>query len=352
MMLYKNEDALSPDYLPEMLPHRESQIQELARTIEVLAKGKKAENIFIFGPPGIGKTASVRFVFRQFEEYSGIHTIYINTWDYNTSAALLTKIVLSLNYPIPRRGLSKDEILEKLVEILKKLKKGLVVCLDEVDQLISKDQGVLYDLLRIDQYVELPVCVVMISNFKDVLAKLEPRILSSLSPNEVEFKPYTLLEMKDILNERCNLAFKEPVEEGVVLLCANHAITRGGDVRIGLECLRKASRIAEQQESERLKVEHVKAVLKDVKAVKMQIMKDNLEGVEKNIVEILSDGKTYTSTQLWQEYTSRFESISQVALTEHVKRLKEIGLLALKEDRTGNRGRKVYIRLLKRKRFK
>ncbi|MEM5777008.1 MAG: AAA family ATPase [Candidatus Aenigmatarchaeota archaeon] len=351
-MLFKNEEVLSPEYLPEIMPHRETQIQELARNIELLAKGKKPENIFIYGPPGIGKTASVKYVFRQFEEFSGIHTIYINTWDYNTTSALLTKIVLSLNYPIPRRGLSKDEILEKLVEILKKLKKGLIVCLDEVDQLVTKDQNALYDLVRIGQYVDLPVCVVMISNFKNILAKLEPRIASSLGLTEIEFKPYTLIEMKDILNERCKLAFKEPVEEGVVLLCANHAINRGGDVRVGLECLRKASRIAEQQNSEKLKVEHVKVVLKDVKSVKMQILKDNLEGIERNLVEILNDGKIYTSTALLQEYTNRFGQISQVALLEHIKRLKDIGLVKTKEDRTGSRGRKVYIRLLKRKRFK
>ena len=351
-MLFKNEEALSPEYLPEMMPHREGQIQNLARNIELISKGKRPENIFIFGPPGIGKTASVKFVFRQFEEYSGVHSIYINTWDYNTTAALLTKIVLSLNYPIPRRGLSKDEIMEKLIEILRKMRKGLVVCLDEVDQLITKDQSALYDLLRINQYVELPVCVVMISNFKDVLVKLEPRIASSLSPYELEFKPYSLMEMKDILNERCKLAFKEPVEDGVVLLCANQAITRGGDVRVGLECLRKASRIAEEQGSEKLKVEFVKAVIKDVKAVKMEIIKSKLEGVEKNIVSILSDGNVYASTQLLEEYKNRFGEISQTALTEHVKRLEEIGLVRTKEDRTGSRGRKVFIRLLKRKRFK
>jgi len=40
------------------------------------------------------------------------------TWHYNTSTALLTKIILDLGYFIPRRGLSKDEIVEKLVEIL------------------------------------------------------------------------------------------------------------------------------------------------------------------------------------------------------------------------------------------
>ncbi|MFH8080840.1 MAG: AAA family ATPase [Candidatus Aenigmatarchaeota archaeon] len=351
-MLFKNEEALSAEYLPEILPHRETQIQELAKIIEVVSRGKKTDNIFIYGPPGIGKTACVKFVFKQFSEYSGVHTIYINTWNYNTASALLTKIILSLNYPIPRRGLAKDEILEKLIEILSKLKKGMIVCLDEVDQLITKDQRALYDLVRIEQYTQLPVCVILISNFRNILAKVEPRIASSLSLAEIEFKPYNLMEMKDILNERCKLAFKEPVEEGVVLLCANHAISRGGDVRVGLECLRKASRIAEEQNSDKLKVEHVKMILKDVKSLKMQIMRDNLDGVEKRIVEILSDGKTYTSSELWEKYTNTFEQVSRVAFSEHIKRLREIGLLATKEDRRGSRGRKVYIRLLKRKKFK
>ncbi|MEM0473441.1 MAG: AAA family ATPase [Candidatus Aenigmatarchaeota archaeon] len=349
MQLFKNQEALSPEYLPEIMPHRESQIKYVADLLYKTAKGL-GQNIFIFGAPGIGKTASIKFVFRQFQEYSNIDTIYINTWDYNTPLAILTKIVISLNYPIPRRGISKDEVLEKLIEILKKLKKGLVICLDEVDQLLSKDQTVLYDLLRINQYVDSPVCLVMISNYKDVLLKLEPRIQSSLNVEEIEFKPYTLEEMKDILNQRCKEAFVERPEEGVVLICANHAISRGGDVRVGLECLRKASMLAE--DDGRLKVEHVRSILSQVKSVKMDLMKSNLQGIEKNIIDILSSHKTFTSTELWEEYCRRFDNISQNALTDHIQRLKEIGLLKIQESRKGSRGRKVFIRLLKRKKFK
>ncbi|MBU5690125.1 MAG: AAA family ATPase [Candidatus Aenigmatarchaeota archaeon] len=349
MQFFKNQEALSPEYLPEILPHREAQIKYIADILSRTTKGL-SQNIFIFGSPGIGKTASIKFIFRQFQEYSNIDTIYINTWDYNTPLAILTKIVISLNYPIPRRGLSKDEVLEKLIEVLKKLKKGLVICLDEVDQLFSKDQSVLYDLLRINQYVDMPVCIVMISNYKDILLKLEPRIQSSLNVEEVEFKPYTLEEMKDILNERCKEAFVEKPEEGVVLICANHAITRGGDVRIGLECLRKASIIAEHDG--KLKVEHVRKVLNQIKSVKMDLMKSNLQGVEKNLVDILSNYKTFTSTELWKEYCDRFGGISQNALTEHIKRLQQIGLISIKESRKESRGRKVFIRLMKRKKFK
>jgi len=349
--LFKNEDVLNPEYLPEMLPHRESQIQVLARNIESLARKRKPQNTFVVGPPGLGKTASVKFVFRQFEEYSGIHTIYINTWDYNTSLSVLTKIVLSLNYPVPTRGISKSEVIEKLIELLKKLNKGLVVCLDEVDQLIKKDENALYDLLRINQYVDLPLCLIMISNYKDIFLNLEPRIKSSLDIEELEFKPYTLQEMKDILQKRCEEAFRQPVEEGVVLLCANHAISRGGDVRVGLECLRKASRIAEDENSDKITVKHVRQILSEVKSVKLNLMKEKLEGVEKNIVGLL-EGKELTSNQLYDEYVKNFGKISSNALRKHVKHLESIGLVRVKITREGNRGRKYFISLVKRKIFK
>lgn len=120
--IFKNEQALSTEYLPEFLPHRETQIELIAKNISPASKGRPVQNMFIIGSPGIGKTASVRFVFRQFEEFSErIKTIYINTWNYNTSVAILSKIVLDLGMFVQRRGLSKDEIMERLIEALKKV---------------------------------------------------------------------------------------------------------------------------------------------------------------------------------------------------------------------------------------
>ena len=351
--IIKNEQALSTEYVPEFLPHRENQIQEIARNLNPAVIERKPQNMFIIGPPGIGKTASTKFVFRQFQEYSGIQPIYINTWHYNTSAALLIKIILDFGYFIPRRGLSKDEIVEKLVEILKKTKKGLVVCLDEVDQLVKKDESGLYDLLRLNQYVDNPVGLVMISNYDDVFVNIEPRIKSSLDIEEVKFKPYSLQEMKDILMERCREVFRPGViEEGVTLLIANHALQKGGDVRVGLECLRKAVRISEQENSDKLKVDHVRKILKQVRAAKIRIIKERLVGAENNIIDLLSKKDRMISTELREEYVKRFREISQTTLRKHIKHLEDIGLLKSEVSRKETRGRKYFIRLLKRKSFK
>jgi len=352
--IFKDEQVLNPEYLPELLPHREHKIERIANNLSPASKGRNPHNMFIFGIPGIGKTASIKYVFRQLEEYSDrVKTVYINTWDYNTSHSILTKLVLDFGFFIPRRGLSKDEIIERLVEALKKTKKSLIVCFDEVDQLIKKDEKALYDILRLNQYVDNPIGLTVISNYRDVFVNVEPRIKSSLGVEEIEFKPYTLQEMKDILMERCKHAFRFGVlGEGVMLLCANHAVNKGGDVRVGLECLRKAARICEEENSDKLKVNHVKQILKQTGPVKLKIMRKKLEGVEKNIVELLSNEKEITSTELHKKYVTRFGKISQFTMTKHVKHLEDIGMVRTKESRRGTRGRKHFISLVKRKSFK
>ena len=351
--IFKNEQALSTEYLPEFLPHREHQIERIAKNLTPASQGRPVQNMFIIGPPGIGKTVSVRFVFKQLDEFSDrIKTIYINTWNYNTSVAILAKIVLDLGMFVQRRGLSKDEIMERLIEALKKSNKSLIICLDEIDQLVKKDENALYDLLRLNQYVDNSIGLIMISNYRDIFVNVEPRIKSSLNIEELEFKPYTLLEMKDILTERCRYAFRlGSLEEGVILLCANHAINKGGDVRIGLECLRKAVMICEEENSDKIKTEYVKRILKETGPVKLKIMQEQLEGVEKNIVELLSKEEAITSTDLHKKYVEKFGYISQFGLTKHIKHLEDIGIVKVKESRRETRGRKWFISLVKRKVF-
>ncbi len=333
--IFKNEEVLSFEYLPEFLPHRENQIKQLARNLMPASKGRKPQNTFIFGPSGIGKTAVVKFVFREFENYSGIKTVYINCWDFNTAQAILTETVLRLGFPVPRRGWAKDEILSRLIEVLGKSKKGLIICLDEVDQLIFKSQEVLYDLLRLNQYVKNPIGIVFVSNNPHIFANLEERIKSSLSIEEIEFKPYSLMEMKDILEERIKEGFFK-VESGVGLIVANHAVKKGGDVRVGLECLLKAGRIAEEENANMLKVEHVKKVLKEVKEIKPEILKERVNEVEKEILKILGERESFTSGELYKIYSNKAENpITQRRFREFLKHLASIGLIKIREKKKG-----------------
>ena len=336
LKIFKNEEALSSEYLPEILPHRENQIKELANNLLPAAKGRKPQNTFLFGPPGIGKTAVTKFVFREFEEYSGIKTFYINCWDYRTAVAILSKVVIDLGTFVQRRSVSKDEVIEKLKEACSKSRKGLVICLDEVDQM---EKEALYDLLRINQYIENPIGIVFISNSPYVFTETEPRIRSSLSIEEIEFKPYSPDEMKSILNERVKFAFAA-VEEGVVLLAANCAVKKGGDVRIGLDCLQKSGRIAEQENSDKVKVEHIKKIISDIKPAKPEILKEKINETEKLILGIVREKKSWLSGELYESYSRRIENpVSERYFRNFVNHLAEINLVKVRERKWGIKGR-------------
>jgi len=355
--IFKNEEALSAEYAPELLPHRENEIKQIADNIKPAARGQKPQNTFLYGPPGIGKTAVAKCIFREFEEYSDrVKCIYVNCWDFRTPAALLTQLVLELGVFIQRRGLSRDEIMGRLVEAIDKRTKSVIVCLDEVDQL---DMEALYDLLRINQYVKAPLGIIFISNNPHVFAKAEPRIRSSLDLDEVEFKSYTLEEMKDILSERAELAFHsfDPV---VVTLCASSAVSRGGDVRIGLQYLMKAGRAAEQKNARKVSVLHAKDALKAAEETaaketaekekkempketpKEKILKGRITVHERLLLEALKNGKKVTSGKLYAKYrelakrdASVSETVSDRSLRGFVNHLKELGLIEISKKKIG-----------------
>ncbi len=334
--IFKREEVLYPDYLPEILPHREMQIKEIARSLEPAAHGRMPINLFIYGPPGIGKTASIKYVFREFEKYSGLKTIYINCWEFNTSVAVMSEITLNLGIFVQRRGWSKDEVFSRMVEALRKWGKGVIIALDEVDQLIYKDSNALYDLLRINQYVKIPFGLVMITNYPHVLARLEPRVKSSLRLKEIEFKPYTFLEMKDILEERAKEAFFD-YEKGAVALAANHAIKKGGDVRIGLEILLRAGRLAEERNAKKLLTKFVREVLVEIKPVKPKIVEESLDEKEKLLLQIIKEnfpGKKFLVKDVFPLFCKKYgKQISERMVRNYLSHLVKVNLL--EKEKTG-----------------
>jgi len=326
MSVFKREEALYPEYLPLNLPHREGQIRLISENLSLLLKNNKPMNIFIYGPPGVGKTAVAKFILREFEQYSGIKNIYINCWQYNTSFAILSEIGIAIGAFVSRRGWAKDEIFSRIVQTMENKKLNLIIVLDEVDQLIKNDPSVLYDLLRIENYTKQKIGLIFISNDKYVFRNVEDRIKSSLNLEEIEFKPYTFLEMKDIIEQRMKEAFVG-YEEGVSALVAAKA-TEKGDVRVALEILLKAGRIAK----DKLRVEDVKKVIKEEINPKAQEIMKVLNEEEKKILEILDKPKT--TKEIFNEL-NKMSRISKIEFYRIVKEMIKKGLIKVagKENR-------------------
>jgi cell division control protein 6 len=128
-------------------------------------------------------------------------------------------------------------------------KQNIIITLDEIDTLLRKiGDDFLYNLTRANlELKNSRISIVGITN--DILFRenLDQRIKSSLSEEEILFRPYNALEIKDILSERVRNGFRNGVIDDFILnKCAALAAQEHGDARRALDLLRVAGEVAER----------------------------------------------------------------------------------------------------------
>jgi len=303
--IFRKREALDPSFIPDELPHRDAEIEQIAGLTACALKGDVPPNFLCYGMTGTGKTATIRYVSQKLAQHCDSNPpwwIYINCNVVSTPYRVLAHIynTISGKEKIPPTGLPKDIIFKKLLGLLDLYIKTNVcfLVLDEIDILIEKKGGneILYDLTRLNE--NLDVCrtnVIGISNKLKFKEYLDPRVKSSLGQEELVFHPYNANELSDILEKRAKVAFQEGViNEGVIKLCAGLAAKEHGDSRKALQLLRKAG-----ENSERNQRAFVSE--SDVTKAQQDIEKDNV--VEYILGMPLQSQLTLTAIYLMRKYS-------------------------------------------------
>jgi cell division control protein 6 len=98
--------------------------------------------------------------------------------------------------------------------------------------------------------------------FKD---KLDPRTKSSLCERELIFSPYNATELKEILSERCSVAFKENAVSGpAISLASAIAAQESGDARTAVMLMQRAGEIADVEQQSTVSDAHVEKAKESV----------------------------------------------------------------------------------------
>jgi cell division control protein 6 len=346
--LFKDERVFRPDYVPAELLFREKHISEIARSVRPAAHGKQPQNLLLYGPSGTGKTSCARFVLRELSEYSQrAQPIYLNCWEYSSRHMVLHALLEGIGMMAPKRGLSSNEIMEKVVGGLRQSGKIPILVLDEVDRLFaasSEEQKVLYDLGRMPEIHGLQIGLVGITNNRDVLVRADARTKSSLMQGEIEFSKYSPQELKGILSERAKLGYCDgALEKEVVPLCAAISAKNGGDARVALALLWKAGLEADGKGAKKVLVEHVKAVqekcIQEAKTLGIR-KEEELAEMERRIVKIIAaEGGSIESGELYEQLGAAMGEERAVRL--HIAKMVKSGVLEEKE--TNDKGRKKRI---------
>ncbi|HEY6282465.1 MAG TPA: AAA family ATPase [Nitrososphaerales archaeon] len=255
--LFVNREALRPEYVPATLPFRDAQTKAVAQVLAPILRGSKPSNLLLYGKTGTGKTAVTNYVLSKLKaeaNASDLVLVYVNTrlsdGEYRTLADFAKQLDLRKEKQIPLTGLAIGEVVDRISDNIRSNKKKVVLVLDEIDYLVKLfGDDILYAFTRSGERLAPGfLALVGISNDLKFKEGLDPRVLSSLSEEELVFPPYTVDELREILTERSKMAFRPMVASAAAInMCAAMAGSEHGDARRAIDLLRIAGEVAERE---------------------------------------------------------------------------------------------------------
>jgi cell division control protein 6 len=361
--IFTDREVLRPDYVPDHLPHREDQIQQIAKILAPVLDEARGSNIFIYGKTGTGKTAVVKYVLNRLIRRSNeigalVENSYVNCRLVGTVYRVLMRLGESIDIKIPFTGLATSEVFDRFEDALDLKGVLLLVVLDEIDALIKVyGDNLIYELTRVNETLTKgKVSLICISNdllFKDLL---DPRVLSSLGEEEVVFRPYTAPELKDILLERAKISFNDDVlMAGALNLCSALAAAEHGDARRALDLLRVAGELTERDGVAKVTEEHVRRAQKKIEEDRVVLVLKTLPIHSKLVLSsiyIMSRAKVKNAItgdvyEVYIELCNQLglESLTQRRISGLINELDITGILNARVVSLGRYGRTKKIRL-------
>ncbi|XP_061488980.1 origin recognition complex subunit 1 isoform X2 [Rhineura floridana] len=251
--------------VPESLPCREKEFQDIYNFIESKLIGETGGCMYISGVPGTGKTATVHEVIHcleqaaknnelpsfQFIEINGMkltepHQAYVQILNLltgqkataNHAAALLEKMFCK---PVPKR-------------------KTIILVVDELDLLWTRKQNVMYNLFDWPTKKDSKLIVLAIANTMDLPERIMMnRVASRLGLTRMSFQPYTYKQLQQIISSR--MAQLKAFEEDAIQLVSRKVAALSGDARRCLDICRRATEIckhpSQKSVSELVSMAHV-----------------------------------------------------------------------------------------------
>ena len=238
---------LSDRYIPKKPLFRYEHIKTLAMFIKTAINENLNDVISLEGPTGTGKTMSFLIVKEYIEKLikEGLlnaSVVYVNGKN-KTVIDILVDIIHNLGYKVPRRGHSFGYYINTLIDIANE-RGHIHICIDEIDR-VKAGRNSVEDLLYYLSRSPNISSTIITNNFQFLRMISDPRVRGSMTKDKtILFERYNYDQCYQILKERCELAFVDgAIEDDAVRLAAEITSFEQGNIRSGLEILRRAVQI-------------------------------------------------------------------------------------------------------------
>lgn len=326
--MLRDGTVFDDDHLPREIVGRNSQMNEVTDALAPIEDGGRAENCFLFGPSGAGKTTVARAAVRALRrEVLEVPTAYVNCWkDYSRSGVLERAAKNLAGAAVPKNAAARD-----LIDTLQvSLDAPSVIVLDEVDQL--RDPGTLYDLHSVHGLAW--ICIA--NREVDLLARMDERVRSRVSVGyRVQFDRYDVDTVTEILDRRA----RQGLDPGAVERDTLRRIAElvDGDARRAITALRVAARKAEREGLSRIPSRLADDAVFDAEAVVRRKTVSKLNHHQRVLYECIEDHGPLIQKELYERYEAEHpDPITLRALRKgHLPKLEHYNLIETERGGSG-----------------
>jgi len=360
--VFRDASKLMPDYVPQVLVHREEEFRQLTRFFKPVLENRSSQRVLVTGSVGVGKTVLTRRFGVELEKVASgrkmnMTYLHINCRKDRTIYSVIAKILQHFNPRWPYHGLGPEKLLNDVITYLNSQDAFLTVTLDELDFFVQQNgPNLVYSLTRTAEESGGPnrISVIAIARDKSFLRSLDVATQSTFMHNVISLDRYSAMQLRDILSSRVGEAFKAgAVEEDTIDLIADIA-SRWGDARFALELLWRAGMAADAEGKEVVTPEHARRAKADVyPEIKKEVLRE-LQLHEKLALlavarKLILSKRAYVFTGdvertyhvVCEEY--REEPRKHTQFWEYLQRMNALGLLDIKPSGMGQRGQSLRI---------
>ncbi len=343
--LFKDREIFEPGYVPEAFLYREKQLKRIGHAIAPGIKGEQPQNMVCIGPPGTGKTTSIRKIIDEAEQISTSELIiaYVNCRFTPTRFSVLSDIYRKISgIEPPGTGIALKKFYEKIAETLAAKNKSLFAVLDDADFLLLRGIycNVANDILRL--YENRPVNTGLCTVHSTQRPPLDDGLGSLFMPVVVKFPSYSWDETFNILSTRAKLGFYSDVVNKEIIEKITQYTVPKGDVRFGIDLLKRSAFHAELRAS-------VAVTPSDVDAALVEASKDRLSRylkvfseTERALLDLASEMVTVQAGELF----SAFHERTHKGYTTFHKALNSLMRAKLIDANIENRGKNGRMRVI------